>query len=330
MPNAVVVFAKEDDPHALKVAGILRDQYGKEVFIFDTSSFPGAVLLTGRFDTSAPQHCWLENSTQRICLSEVGAFWWRRPQPMAIDAQILDANAREFAFQECVSALFGILECCEGLWVNNIQSDVAAEYKPFQLKVAREHGLTIPETLITNDTAQLMQFWHRHQSQIIYKAFNQRALNWRPTRLLREQDLAFLHNLRHAPVIFQSVVPGIRDIRVTVVGDDLFASEFDIERMEEVDHRMCLNEIPCRPHRLPHEIEGRVRSFMSALTLEYGGVDFRLTPDGQYVFFEVNTAGEFLYLESRTDQPISHAMAAHLARGKSARAGSRAKELSAS
>jgi glutathione synthase/RimK-type ligase-like ATP-grasp enzyme len=58
---------------------------------------------------------------------------------------------------------------------------------------------------------------------------------------------------------------------------------------------------------------------MTTLGLEYGGIDFRLTPDGQYIFFEINTAGEFLYLEDRTGQPIADTMAAHLAGGKPAR-----------
>jgi hypothetical protein len=43
----------------------------------------------------------------------------------------------------------------------------------------------------------------------------------------------------------------------------------------------------------------------------------RLTDDGRYVFLEVNPAGQFLYVENATGQPISAALAAHLAEGKS-------------
>ena len=127
-----------------------------------------------------------------------------------------------------------------------------------------------------------------------------------------------LDNLRLAPVIFQAVVPGTRDVRVTVVGDKIFATEFDIERLDGFDYRMRLGEIPCRPHELPAELETRVRGFMSRLALEYGGIDFRLTRDQEYVFFEINTAGEFMYVEDRTGEPIAEAMAAHLAGGKPA------------
>jgi len=318
MACTIVICSTEDDVHAARVAELLKARHGKSAFIFDTSTFPGAVSLAARFDGRGIES-YLRTSERRIDLDDVAAFWWRRPQPMGVDARIADAQARDFAFQECISGLLGILECCDALWVNVIQNDVAAEYKPFQLKVARNHGFRIPETLITNLPDELMDFWHRHQRSVVYKAFNQRAVAWRPTRLLREEDLALLGNLRHAPVIFQPLVTGTLDIRVTVVGDAIFASQFDIERMDEIDHRMRLDDISCRPHRLPSDVEEKVRAFMSELGLEYGGVDFRVTPDGEYVFFEVNTAGEFMYLESRTGQPIAEAMAAHLAGGAPAR-----------
>ena len=40
----------------------------------------------------------------------------------------------------------------------------------------------------------------------------------------------------------------------------------------------------------------------------------RRTPQGEHVFLEVNTAGEFLFVEERTGQPISRAIADWLAR----------------
>jgi glutathione synthase/RimK-type ligase-like ATP-grasp enzyme len=53
---------------------------------------------------------------------------------------------------------------------------------------------------------------------------------------------------------------------------------------------------------------------MTRLGLVYGAIDMRRTPDGEYVFLEVNTAGEFLFIEDRTGQPISSAVAKWLAR----------------
>ena len=53
---------------------------------------------------------------------------------------------------------------------------------------------------------------------------------------------------------------------------------------------------------------------MERLGLVYGAIDLRRTPEGEHVFLEINTAGEFLFVEERTGQPIARAVADWLAR----------------
>ena len=316
----ILICSKEEDPHTVKVAAILSSR-SEDYFILDTSTFPGSLSLTGSFGNGSSELRLQTSRGKSIRLSDIKSFWWRRPQPMEIDPRIENPQSRAFAFQECVSALYGALECCEALWVNDISRDTTAEYKPLQLKLARRHGFQIPQTLITNAPEEAVDFWNVHEGKVVYKAFNQRGLIWRPTRVLREEDFPVLHNLRHAPVIFQSVVPGIRDVRVTVIGERVFATEFDIEHLDNVDYRMAMTEIPCLPHELPSELEQGILAFMNTLGLEYGGIDFRLTRDGEYVFFEINPDGEFMYLEDRTGQPIAAAIADHLSAAKATRPG---------
>ena len=55
---------------------------------------------------------------------------------------------------------------------------------------------------------------------------------------------------------------------------------------------------------------------MQHLHLEYGAIDMRLTPDGDYVFLEINPNGEYLYVEQATGLPISRALAEHLHHGE--------------
>jgi hypothetical protein len=53
---------------------------------------------------------------------------------------------------------------------------------------------------------------------------------------------------------------------------------------------------------------------MDRLGLVYGAIDLRRTPEGEHVFLEVNTAGEFLFVQERTGLPIAEAVADWLAR----------------
>jgi hypothetical protein len=312
----IVIFASRDDDHAVTVGRILESGHDETAVIFDMSSFPTSTRLIESVANGDFRCELIDGENRRIDLAGAKSFWWRRPQAISVDARIVDANLRNFALNESISAFYGVLRCCSGLWVNDIHNDANADYKPRQLDVARRVGFTVPETLVTNDPEEVLRFWEHHGGAVVYKAFNQRGLIWRPTRRLTRDDLHFADYIRFAPVIFQRLVEGNRDVRVTVVGDEVFATEFVIEDPNCVDYRLYLNTAPCRAHALPGAVGDQLHALMCELGLEYGGVDFRITPGGEYVFFEINTAGEFLYVERRTGQPIARAMAAHLARGE--------------
>jgi glutathione synthase/RimK-type ligase-like ATP-grasp enzyme len=51
---------------------------------------------------------------------------------------------------------------------------------------------------------------------------------------------------------------------------------------------------------------------MRRLGLVYGAIDMRRTADGRYVFLEINPAGQWLFIEERTKQPITSAVAGKL------------------
>jgi len=61
------------------------------------------------------------------------------------------------------------------------------------------------------------------------------------------------------------------------------------------------------------DVSDKLLALLQRLGLVYGAIDMRRTPDGEYYFFEVNTAGEFLFVEDRTGQPIARAIADWLA-----------------
>jgi RimK-like ATP-grasp domain len=314
----IVIFAREDDRHAVAVAGILERNHGKAVSIVNLSAFPALLRLGARFSPVERGGFFIDPQGRRTDFAAIESFWWRRPQALLPDPAITDAQAQQFAVQESLSALYGVLRCCPGLWVNDIEHDSNADYKPRQLAAMQRIGLPLPDTLITNDPDEARAFFDAHRGEVVYKAFNQRGLIWLPTRRLAADDLVHLDALRFAPVIFQQLIEGVRDIRVTVVGDQVFATEFAIENAGCIDHRLLLATAPCAAHRLPGAVERQALRLVRELGLEYGSIDLRMTAAGEYFFFELNTAGEFLYLEERTGQPIAAAVAAHLAAGRPA------------
>lgn len=313
----IVIVAKGDDDHALAVSRTLIEKMDQQVFIFDTSQFPIHYQMEGVVQDSLDSLTLLCQQHEPIEFHKAKSIWWRRPQPMIMDPALQDYQVQNFTLNECISGLYGMLICCNGLLVNDLKSSHAADYKPFQLKIASRVGLRIPETLITNNPNRVIEFWKKQDGNVIYKAFNEKGLIWSPTRRLTQELLSDVSRIRYAPVIFQSFVFGAVDIRVTVVGSRIFATEFHITDTDAVDYRIDLSKIPCRPHQLPDDLQRKIKAFMDLLGLAYGGLDFRVTPEGEYIFFEINTAGEFMYIQNLTGQPISEAMAELLAYGNS-------------
>src|SRR5262249_39614385 len=148
--------------------------------------------------------------------------------------------------------------------------------------------------------------------------FIQTYHSWRETRKLRQEELALLDSVKLAPVIFQRLIPGIADLRVTIVGDHAHSAAVDLRKVDyQLDVR--LNQQAYERHDLSADVQSRLLSLMRRLGLEYGGIDLRLTAEGDYVFFEVNPAGQFLFVEHACKLPISETLAYHLARGEERR-----------
>jgi hypothetical protein len=61
-------------------------------------------------------------------------------------------------------------------------------------------------------------------------------------------------------------------------------------------------------------VAAKLFELMKVLNIQFGGIDMRVTPEGEHVFLEVNPAGEYLFISERTDQPIPAAIAASLER----------------
>jgi glutathione synthase/RimK-type ligase-like ATP-grasp enzyme len=279
------------------------------------SDFPAKATLTVAYDDPCRPHLEVQRDGEpALDLREVKAAWWRRPQ--AADASaVTDVAARQFATNEWNEAIHGLWQLLPARWMNPPALDEIASRKAYQLRVAAELGLTVPRTLMTSNPDRARAFVDVHGlGSTIFKTFSATHHVWRETRLVREQELEILDSLRLAPAIFQEYVPAGVDLRVTVVGDRIFPAAIYSEGTDyPIDFRMALGQARTEATELPAALNDRLLAFMRRLGLIYGAIDLRRTPDGTYVFFEVNTAGEFLFIEERTGQPITRAVADWLA-----------------
>lgn len=275
----------------------------------DTADFPARSSLVERFAESGAQFE-LTVGGRPVNLAKCRAGWWRRPLPYTLHDGIAK-DAASFTYTECNEAIAGMWAALDIVWVNQPELDEQAHHKPYQLAVAAEVGLPIPETLITNDPHAARDFIDRFGlEQTIYKTFVATEQNWRETRMMRPGELEILDQVRLAPVIFQEFVPAVKDLRVTVVGEEMFCAAISAPPDGyQIDYRMDLEGASFEPADLPVEVEKGLGALMQRLGLVYGAIDMRKTREGRHVFLEVNPAGEWLFVEERTGQPITEAMA---------------------
>jgi hypothetical protein len=316
----ILVLSHEDDEHARAVLRELNHR-GVEARLIDLSDLPAKAGLSIEFDRGSPSLTFHDGASE-IDLNSVTATWWRRPQA-ANPVDVGDPNARWFVTNEWAEILGGLWALLPGRWMNEPTADERASHKPYQLRVAASVGLTIPRTLMTSDPDRARSFVASIGVDLtVFKMFAATPTVWRETRLVRTEELEILDAVRVAPVIFQEHVLADADIRVTVVGNSVFALAIDARGTAyPLDFRMSLGEALTGPADLPPGLVKKIRALMAALRLAYGALDFRRTPDGDHVFLEINPAGEFLFAQDRTGQPIARALADWLAGAEGKRPG---------
>jgi glutathione synthase/RimK-type ligase-like ATP-grasp enzyme len=311
----VLIVSSLADVHARAVIAALAE-CGAQVELLDLADYPGKLTLTLAFGGGERRFQLRRPGEGQLDLDMVRAAWWRRPRAFVLPETLRDPAHRQLALSEASTAFHGMYESMEALWINPPARDAAASHKPYQLAVAQSLGLEIPQTVITSDPEEARAFWRECGGDVIYKQFIALPEAWSETRKLGEAETKVAdETIRLAPVIFQRRVAAVADLRVTIIGDEVFAAAVDVRDLDyDVDVRLNLNAKHVA-HALPDDIADKLRAMMRRLGLVYGAIDLRLTADGRYIFLEINPAGQFLYVEQQTGQPITAALAARLAAG---------------
>lgn len=311
-PQIGLILAPRADVHAHAVA-YAAERMGGCVQILDAQEFTRCFDLQTRIGVS-------DTSFQltgmhlpgSLDASSVSGIWYRRPlgYPHAA-SQVDNGGVDALAELERRAAIFGSLDGFVGKAFNDIGATRKANHKPTQLMRARAIGLTIPETLITNDAVAVREFVALIDGPVVYKMFGSPPNGLYGTRLLESEDVARLDRLKSCPAIFQEFIDGDFDIRATVVGKKVFSAQLVFERKGNYfDTRFVKTEV--KPHVLPAEIEIKLVEFVQSFGLIYSAIDLRYSKKRGYVFFESNPGGQYLWIEIETGLPISHEIAMQL------------------
>jgi glutathione synthase/RimK-type ligase-like ATP-grasp enzyme len=229
---------------------------------------------------------------------------------------------RAFLFQQWAHA-FQILQrnlACE--WISNPDATIKSSDRIRQLLAAETIGFDVPPTLITNDSTAAKDFYRLHGGNVVLKALHHHSVLVGGTmystyaRRMNDSELLMLdENLVGAPCILQKRLVKKSELRVTVIGEKVFAVELGHNFLDDDDidihHYLRTNNFPIeKVESLPDRILNGCISLVKSLGLKYGAIDFAIEKDSnRLIFLEINPTGEWYWIESKTGLRMTDAVA---------------------
>lgn len=288
---------------------------GNKFYRFNTDEFPANGI--GNFSISnagiLESKIRLNDRTFDINFNEVKSIWYRRPVAPLISDSIKDSSMVEYLQKESYSYIRGLWYSTNAYWISHPDAIFRAEHKILQLKHAQEIGFVIPDTLITNNAKDVLQFYKKHFGKIIIKPihsgfFDSKAPGYIFTSSITIEDLEYLTDTQYSPSIFQEKIEKIADIRCTVIGKKMFCARIEPQKKDHdaLDWRDNNPEhLNYSVYYLPERIERLCIQLVEKLNLQFGAIDLALCQNGQHIFLEINPNGQWAWLEQILDLPIS-------------------------
>lgn len=302
----VLIPTMPDDMHAIYVHLALK-KLGYKSLLWYTADFP--TQQTQAFFLKNNKISWIASGSDLKIKDQIfDVVWYRRPRkPILSDklhpADIKHAVKENAAFTNTVwNTIFP-----DALWINSHKKAMVANCKLLQLKAAAEVGFDIPDTLISNSPALIKKFIKKNDDTgIIYKTLTPQA--WEEEKKVRLvytetitlKDLPLNPVLQMTPGIFQKKINKSFELRVTMMGNNPISVKINSQKHPkgELDWRFIPTmELSIEKFVLPYNIKEKCIKLMEKLGLEFGCIDFIVTPKGEYYFLEVNEQGQFLWIE---------------------------------
>jgi glutathione synthase/RimK-type ligase-like ATP-grasp enzyme len=292
-----------------KVTPILFERYRKDQFItyrYGEDQILATLQLGGK---------------KYVLDSDTFPAVWYRPKPIIrseIPGESSNINERFCAFEwkHILHSLDLFLK--KSKWINKVGCNHRVTNKAYQLKLAQEVGLSIPQTVISNDFNEVLNLFQLN-NRVIYKTlssfFTVTHMIY-TNEIYREQLCKHHEAIAMAPGIFQNLINKDHELRVTVIGDFIFTVRINSKshKKAQIDWRreplVNLYEEGC----LSQDTQNKLLTFHKLTGLIYAAYDFVVDADGNEIFLECNPGGQWLWLENKLKINISEMMANELIR----------------
>lgn len=248
----------------------------------------------------------------KINLLNIKSVYFRRPE-LDIDRNNLTEGEFNFIRSEIYYTLEGLYKILDkAYWVNSVYNIRNAENKIYQLLLAQKIGFSIPKSLITNVPTEAMKFYNQENQTCIIKPIKTGLVEGK-----NEEGVIFTNEIKltennskrisSCPSYLQGLIKKKGDLRVTVVGDKLFAAFIDSQKGDtsKIDWRKTTKPLAHKKYELSKKVSLKCLDLLKKLKLNFGALDFIVTEKNKLIFLEINPNGQWAWIEKKLNYPIS-------------------------
>ena len=206
--------------------------------------------------------------------------------------------------------------------INSPTKSLQDQYKLHHLILANSLGFSIPDCFITSDIKflELDSDTEYALKPLCNKFFTKDGANkyFGLTKKLTGQKIYenFVDKIYY-PTMIQGYVAKKYEIRVTIVGDKIFACKIDSQASKNQKTQIDWREYDIKntPHtkiQLPLEVESQLLQLSKSLGYELSAVDMIFSAKEEYVFLEINKCPAWIWIEKLTGLEITREILEYL------------------
>lgn len=322
MNNKVLVITNKED---VTVDYVIRELQREEIpyYRFNTEDVGHGTDIF--FDGNEYE---LEDKIKNIHVSfrEFDSVYFRRPKSPRL-ADELSLGERQFLQNEFEVYFEGLYRnLSDRYWLNWVLDMRVLENKLYQIELAKKMGFLVPQLYISSTSGKSLEFINSI-GKTIFKPLKMGFIN-EPTdtgKILytTRVDDNFVNSIEQnngVPIYLQQEIEKECDIRVTVVGNSVYAAKILSQESDEskTDWRKSESMLEHESCNLPTDLEKKCKNLCERFNLDFSAIDFILDKEGRYWFLEINCNGQWAWLETLLGFPISRDIVKMLSKGTSA------------
>lgn len=119
------------------------------------------------------------------------------------------------------------------------------------------------------------------------------------------------------PILFQARIDKSYELRVFATTESIFAFKVDSQAKEltSLDWRRGAQLLDFERTSIPSDLSQSIKDYLVRSNLMYGSFDFIVDRDGQHLFVECNSDGQWAWLETDEEPILSNALADTILKG---------------